>query len=111
MPRPHPPEFRQRAIQLARERAKSIATIAADLGISESCLRGWLHQADIDDGHAERVFGWGTCRRKTASSWRNTSSLRSFERDDRQVSSRRRSTWRSENVMRRTVTGPVLFAR
>jgi len=44
MPRPHPPEFRQRAIQLARERAKSIATIAADLGISESCLRGWLHQ-------------------------------------------------------------------
>lgn len=53
MPRPHPPEFRQRPIQLARERVKPIAVIAADLGISESCLRGWLHEDDVDDGNAE----------------------------------------------------------
>ena len=49
----HPPEFRRRAIELARERAKSIAKIAADIGISESCLRTWLHQADIDEGRSE----------------------------------------------------------
>jgi transposase len=53
MPRPHPPEFRRRAVELARERAKPIAQIAADLGISESCLRHWLHQADIDTGSRE----------------------------------------------------------
>ena len=51
MPRPHPPEFRQRAVELARLREKPIAQIAADLGISDSCLRGWMARADIDDGH------------------------------------------------------------
>ena len=50
MPRPHPPEFRQRAVELARLREKPTAQIAADLGISDSCLRGWIRQADIDDG-------------------------------------------------------------
>lgn len=50
MPRPHPPEFRQRAVELARLREKPVGRIAEDLGISESCLRGWVKQADIDDG-------------------------------------------------------------
>jgi transposase len=50
MPAPHPPEFRQRAVELARLRDKPIAQIAKDLGISESCLRNWLAQADTDAG-------------------------------------------------------------
>jgi len=50
MPRPHPPEFRQRAVELARLREKPISQIADDLGIAESCLRNWMKQADIDDG-------------------------------------------------------------
>ena len=50
MPRPHPPEFRQRAVELARLREKPIAKLAEDLGIAESCLRNWMKQADIDDG-------------------------------------------------------------
>ena len=49
MPAPHPPEFRQRAIELAREGAKPVARIAKDLGISESCLRNWIAQADADE--------------------------------------------------------------
>ena len=53
MPRPHPPEFRRRAVDLARLREKPIAQIAADLGISGSCLRNWVHQADIDEGRRE----------------------------------------------------------
>ena len=53
MPRPHPPEFRRRAIELARLREKPIAQIAVELGISESCLRNWLHQADVDEGVKE----------------------------------------------------------
>jgi transposase-like protein len=53
VPPPHPAEFRRRAIELARERAKPIAQIAADIGISESCLRNWLHQADVDEGRRE----------------------------------------------------------
>ena len=53
MPAPHPPEFHARAVELARERAKPIAQIAKDLGISEGCLRNWLNQADIDSGRRE----------------------------------------------------------
>lgn len=53
MPRPHPAEFRQRAVELARLREKPIGKIAEDLGISESCLRGWLHRADVDSGRRE----------------------------------------------------------
>ena len=42
MPAPKPPEFRRRAVELARLREKPIAQLAGDLGISESCLRrGW----------------------------------------------------------------------
>ena len=53
MPPAHPPEFRARAIDLARERAKPIDLLARDLGISSSCLRGWLKQADVDRGDRE----------------------------------------------------------
>ncbi len=53
MPRAHPPEFRRRAIDLARAKVKPIAQIAADLGISESCLRNWIRQADMDEGRSE----------------------------------------------------------
>jgi transposase len=49
MPPPHPPEFRQRAVELARQGSTPIAKIAKDLGISESCLRNWLHADTPDD--------------------------------------------------------------
>ena len=57
MPRPHPPEFRQRAVELARLREKPVARIAEDLGMSESCLRGWMKRADIDEGRREGLSG------------------------------------------------------
>ncbi|MGR7024461.1 transposase [Geodermatophilus sp. URMC 62] len=53
MPAAKPPEFRCRAVELARRREKPIAAIAADLGSAESCLRRWLKQDDIDAGRAE----------------------------------------------------------
>ena len=52
MPRPYPPEFRHRAVDLARRREKPVAKIAEDLGIAESCLRNWMRQADVDDGRS-----------------------------------------------------------
>ena len=53
MPRAHPREYRRRAVELARERAKPVSEIARDLGISDSCLRNWMVKADIDDGRRE----------------------------------------------------------
>jgi len=55
MPRPHPPEFRQRAVELARLREKPTREIAKDLGISDSCLRSWMRQADVEDGRRPGV--------------------------------------------------------
>jgi len=56
VPAPHPPEFRQRAVELARLGDKTVAVLAKDLGISESCLRNWMAQADADDnGSATRL--------------------------------------------------------
>jgi transposase len=53
MPAPHPPEFRRRAIDLARQPGVSVAQVAKDLGISESGLRRWMSQDDIDAGRKE----------------------------------------------------------
>ena len=53
MPRPHPPEFRRRAVQLARAGDQSIALIAKDLGISESCLRNWVKRDQVETGDRE----------------------------------------------------------
>jgi transposase len=50
MPAAKPPEFRRRAVALARAGDQSIARIAADLDIAESCLRRWLKQDDLDTG-------------------------------------------------------------
>ncbi len=61
MPRPHPPEFRRRAVELARLREKPVAQIAGDLGISESCLRNWVAQGDRDEGR--RGDGLATAER------------------------------------------------
>jgi transposase len=55
MPAPHPPEFRQRAVQLAREGTAPVAKIAKDLGISDSCLRNWMAQADADENGGPRL--------------------------------------------------------
>ena len=56
MPAPHPPEFRQRAVELARAGHTPLAQLAKDLRISESCLRNWMAQADADEnGGATRL--------------------------------------------------------
>jgi transposase-like protein len=45
-------EFREDVIRVAcnREPGVRIKDVAADFGISESCLQNWLTQADRDDG-------------------------------------------------------------
>ena len=50
MPAPRSPEFRRRAVELARQRDKPIAQIARDLGIAESGLRRWMAKANVDEG-------------------------------------------------------------
>jgi transposase len=51
VPRPHPKEFRDDVVAVARKGEAPIAEVAKDFGISESCLRNWLAKADAEDGH------------------------------------------------------------
>lgn len=52
MPAAKPEEFRRRAVELARSGDKPVVEIAKDLGISESGLRRWMTQSDIEEGTA-----------------------------------------------------------
>jgi len=53
-PRPaYPPEFRARAVELARTSALPPSQIARDLGIDPDTLRRWLRQADVDAGRLQ----------------------------------------------------------
>ena len=55
MPRPHPKEFRDDVVAIARRGDAPVSQIAKDFGISDSCLRNWLHAADVADGHRPGV--------------------------------------------------------
>lgn len=50
MPKPFPKEFRRDVIAVARQGDQSIASVARNFGISESCLSRWLKIADREDG-------------------------------------------------------------
>ncbi len=52
MPKPYPKEFRDDVVRVARNRepGHKLKQIAADFGISESCLANWIKQADVEDG-------------------------------------------------------------
>src|SRR4051794_15708962 len=55
VPRAHPKEFRDDVVAVARKGDASIAEVAKDFGISESCLRNWLSKADVEDGRRSGV--------------------------------------------------------
>jgi transposase-like protein len=52
MPKLYPREFREDMIRVARNREPGVylKMIAADFGVSESCLGNWLKAADVEDG-------------------------------------------------------------
>ena len=52
MPKPYPKEFRDDVVRVARNRepGQLLKAIAADFGISESCLTSWMKSADVEDG-------------------------------------------------------------
>ena len=52
VPKPYPKEFRDDVVRVARNRepGQHLKQIAADFGISESCLTNWMKTADVEDG-------------------------------------------------------------
>ena len=43
-------EFKAEAARLCRAGDRTVAQVAKDLGLTESSLRSWMKQAEIDDG-------------------------------------------------------------
>ena len=50
---PYPPEFRARAVELARTSGLRPGQVAHDLGVDPDTMRRWLRQADVDAGRRE----------------------------------------------------------
>ncbi|WP_165491720.1 transposase [Egibacter rhizosphaerae] len=48
-------EFKREAVELVRTSGKSIADVAAELGISDTSLGNWVRQARVDDGERDGV--------------------------------------------------------
>jgi transposase len=57
VPTPYPKEFRRDVVAVARKGELTIAQIARDFGVSESCIARWLKVADREDGLAGRPPG------------------------------------------------------
>ena len=93
MPAPFPEEFRRRAVELARQRTMPVRRLAEDLGISESCLRRWIAQADIDAGTRE---GLSTSEAEDLRRLRKENRVLRMERD---LLSRAAAFFASENVL------------
>lgn len=101
MPAPHPPEFRRRAVELAKEldengnRKHPIAQLARDLKVSESCLRNWIAQSEVDDGTKP---GLTTAEKKELVELRREVRVLRMERD---LLSRAAAFFAQENVLPR----------
>jgi transposase len=94
VPAPHPPEFRQRAVELGRLGGKPVGKIAKDLGISESCLRNWMAQADADEN--------GSAARLTSSEKKELAELRRRNRQlelENEILKRAAAYFARENVL------------
>lgn len=47
------PEFKAQTVELVRESGKSIPQVARDLDLTESAVREWVRQGDVDDGRRD----------------------------------------------------------
>ncbi|WP_344908491.1 transposase, partial [Actinomadura meridiana] len=99
MPSPHPPEFRRRAVELARQGDKSMVQLAKDLGISRSCLQNWVNQSDADD---KAAGGKGGGDRLTTAEKKELAELRRRNRQletENEILKRAAAYFARENVL------------
>ena len=43
-------EFKAQAVRIVRESGKPVSTVARELDLTETALRSWVRQADVDAG-------------------------------------------------------------
>jgi transposase len=64
MPRPRrffPPEYKAEVVELIRTTGKAVGQVARELDLTETAVRQWVKQADLDAGR--RIDGLTTAER------------------------------------------------
>jgi transposase len=72
------PEFKAQTVELVRTSGKSVAQVCLELDLTETAVRRWLAQADIDAGRRE---GLTTDEREELSRLRRDNRVLREERD------------------------------
>ncbi len=85
MPKPFPAEFRRDVIAVARSSDASMAQIARDFGISESCLARWLKLADREEGLGDKPGGGRSAADTPAAAASAEQRLKELEKRNRQL--------------------------
>jgi transposase len=76
--RSFPDEYKAEVIDLCRSSARSIAAVARDLDLSETAVRRWVNQAEVDAG---RRNGLSTAEREELARLRKEVRVLREERD------------------------------
>jgi transposase len=71
-------EFKAEVVGLVRQPGNTAASVARDLDLTETAVREWVKQADIDDGHRE---GLSTSEREELAQLRRENRVLREERD------------------------------
>jgi transposase len=71
-------EFKKDAVDLVRSSGKTVAEVARDLDLTESALREWVRQADVDEGRRD---GLTTAEREELARLRKENRVLREERD------------------------------
>jgi transposase len=76
--RSFPDEYKAEVIDLCRSSARSIAAVARDLDLSETAVRRWVNQAEVDAGRGD---GLSTAEREELARLRKEVRVLREERD------------------------------
>jgi transposase len=71
-------QYKAEVVELCRTSGSSIATVARELGLTETAVRRWVAQAEIDAGHRD---GLTTAEREELSRLRKENRVLREERD------------------------------
>lgn len=72
------PEFRAEVVDLCRQGDRSIGQVCRDMALTETSVRNWLRQADIDEGRRD---GMTTADREEMARLRKENRVLRDERD------------------------------
>jgi transposase len=71
-------EFKAEVVELVRQPGNTAASVARDLELTETAVRAWVKQADVDDGHRD---GLTTQEREELAQLRRENRVLREERD------------------------------